>query len=202
MEDLIEDAVKKQFEKYAMTKKKKNITGQVFRPKRSTPTESEVDELWKSYLADYYPGTKLEPQKLVQLFRPKIAPDDHIAAKSIIDPESVCVETKAASCDYPWRQSSLPGIDCVGNFGLGLGSQQRCEEHGGQLIDFDQLNDPKAIFEDMCYLDGGININGIVEISEDNVVGTIKNWGKTFHVEFDIELKREITPWSNGKKLV
>ena len=198
MEDMIEEAVKKQFENYALTKKKKNITGQVYRPKRSTATESEVDELWRSYLADYYPGSKLEPQKLVQLFRPKIDPDDYIAAKSIIDPESVCIETKAESCEYPWRQSSLPGIDCVGNFGYGLGTQQRCEEHGGQMIDFDQVNNPKAIFEDLCYLDGGIDVEGDVEISKDNVVGVIKNWGKTFHIEFEIELKRETTMWSNG----
>ena len=83
MEDMIEDAVKKQFEKYALVKKNKTIAGQMFRPKRSaaeSPTEEEVDELWKSYIADYYPDTKLEPQKLVQLFRPEIAPDDYIAA--------------------------------------------------------------------------------------------------------------------------
>ena len=88
MEDMVEEAVKKQFENYALTKKKKNITGQVFRPKTSMPTESEVDELWKSYLADYYPGSKLEPQKLVQLFRPKMAPENYISAKSIINPAS------------------------------------------------------------------------------------------------------------------
>ena len=99
MEDMIEEAVKKQFENYALTKKTKNITGQVYRPKRSSATESEVDELWKSYLADYYSGSKLEPQKLVQLFRPKIAPDNYIAAKSIINPESVCIDTNDCSSE-------------------------------------------------------------------------------------------------------
>ena len=192
---MIEEAVKKQFENYALTKKTKNITGQVYRPKRSSATESEVDELWKSYLADYYPGTKLEPQKLVQLFRPEIAPDNYLAAKSIIDPESVCIDTKSESCEYPWRPSSLSGIDCIGNFGPGLGSDQRCEEYGGQMIDFDQLNNPKAIFEDMCYLNGGVDIKGVVQISEGNdTVGVFKNFGKSFYIEFDIELKRA-TSW-------
>ena len=41
MEDMIEEAVKQQFERYAMTKKNKNITGQDYRPKRSV-TEDQV----------------------------------------------------------------------------------------------------------------------------------------------------------------
>ena len=134
MEDMIEEAVKKQFEKYALVKKNKTIAGQKFRPKRSaamSPTEEEVDELWKSYIADYYPDTKLEPQKLVQLFRPEIAPDNYIAAKSIINPESVCIDTKTESCEGPWKPSALSGLDCIGNFGYGSGSQLRCEEYGG-----------------------------------------------------------------------
>ena len=189
MEDMIEDAVKKQFEAYVLIKKNKNITGQTFRPKRSAainPTEDEVDELWKSYIADYYPGTKLEPQKLVQLFRPEIAPDDYIAAKSMIDPKSVCIDTKAESCEGPWKPSSLSGVNCIANLGSGQGSDQRCEEYGGQMIDFDQFNSPKVVFEDLCYLDNGVIKEGEVPIGN---IGVIKKWGPSFSIEFDIERK-------------
>ena len=193
MEDMIEDAVKKQFEKYALVKKNKTIAGQNYRPKRFaalSPTEEEVDELWKSYIADYYPDTKLEPQKLVQLFRPEIAPDNYIAAKSIINPESVCIDTKTETCEGPWKPSALSGLDCIGNFGYGSGSELICEEYGGQMIDFDQQINPQVVYEDLCYLDGGIDVKGVVKISKGNVVGVIKNWGKTFYIEFDVDRKK------------
>ena len=185
MEDMIEDAVKKQFEKYVLIKNK-TINGQNYRPKRFAPVIQTEDELWKSYIADYYPHTKLEPQKLVQLFRPEIAPNDYIAAKSMIDPESVCIDTKAESCKGPWKPSSLSGVNCIANLGYGQGSEQRCEEYGGQMIDFDQFNSPKVVFEDLCYLDNGVIKEGVVPIGN---VGVIKKWGKAFRIEFEIERK-------------
>ena len=127
----------------------------------------------------------------MQLFRPEIAPDDYIAAKSMIDPKSVCIDTKAETCEGPWQPSALSGLDCIANFGYGQGSEQRCEENGGQMIDFDQENSPKVVFEELCYLQEGIEKQGEVDVSTGKIDGVIKNWGKSFEIEFQIERRSE-----------
>ena len=106
-------AIKRQFERFALEKKNKNLTGHNYRIKRSTTNANAIFDaksLWKEYVETYYPGSEITPNSLVHIL---IAsnPDKALRAKTLTNVNSVCVN--AIDCSTPIEISQQNcGCDC------------------------------------------------------------------------------------------
>ena len=116
-QDKLNEAIKRQFERFVLEVKGKNLTGQNYRIKRS-PIDAKA--LWKEYVQAYYPGSKITPNSLVQVL---IAtnPDKVLRAKTLTNKNSIC--TNAIDCSTPIQS---PNADCFDrqyfwNGGIGYG---------------------------------------------------------------------------------
>ena len=61
------------------------------------------------------------------------------------NPEAACVEV-SSDCASPWmipsymNTSYFVDFDCIANFGMGKLSENKCEENGGELISFGEVD--------------------------------------------------------------
>ena len=111
-QDDLNEAIKVQFERYALNVMDKNLTGHNYRIKRSANgvgTTIDAKSLWKQYVNTQYPGSQITPNSLVHML---IAsnPDKVLRAKTLTNINSVC--TNAIDCSTPIPPDYDCGCDC------------------------------------------------------------------------------------------
>ena len=106
-QEVLNEAIKRQFEHFVLEAKKKNLTGQNYRTKRST---FDAKSFWKEYVETYYPGSKITPNSLVHVLIAQ-NPDKVLQSKILTNKNSIC--TDAIDCSTPIPISQLNcGCDC------------------------------------------------------------------------------------------
>ena len=193
IESLTEEAVKKQFANHIWKKHGIDILNDTF--------DGSKEVFWIEYLNDLYPGLKTSPAKIAKILRPSLDPNDYISTKTWIDPESVCTfDLEKEKCEYPWM--ALTNGLCFRNMGQGFGSEELCEDIGGQKISFDP--DLWQNFEELfCAKTFGYEKSwNEVEVKYGKELDFYTNWGKDVLIVFEftvLEKLHQYCEFPNGQ---